>query len=474
MKALLFLGVMLSLLSTGCSARIHYLTPNTTGGPVFQPLEEPNTLVGLAISGGGSRAATFAAGALEALAEVRIKEGDREISLLEKVNYISSVSGGSLAGAYYAVKKPDRGVPILGDKGLSPRYQGFFSDYKADMQRNFQTPVLLRQIFFVRQFNPTKVAYSLSEVWDGAFFNEITFSGLYKREQHGDSPRLILNGTLYNNGRRFVLTTLSPADFNYDFTRLLGQAAQENQKGFPKDEQAGIAARIEKARKQLLPVTFEDIQGDHHELRISLAVATSASFPPVIGPVTYNVEGQPTYNHIGDGGLFDNLGLESLSEVFLNKITPGSAKKGLIIVMDASYPFDVKNDEMDHTRQGFQAFVDDPSRPVGIMEQRANAYQFALWNILRGEQVLLPDFNHFTIVFLKNTDADWAGYQDLPAECRGVFKPDVTPEKIRQAISQIPTLFKIKNRCHGALLIKAAHKVVEKHRDEIIKFLQSP
>lgn len=68
--------------------------------PVFQPIEEPDTLVGLAISGGGSRAATFAAGALEALAEVRVKDGSREISVLEKVNYISSVSGGSLAAAY--------------------------------------------------------------------------------------------------------------------------------------------------------------------------------------------------------------------------------------------------------------------------------------------------------------------------------------------------------------------------------------
>lgn len=471
MKALLPLGIGLALLSSGCFAKIQYLTPNTAGAPVFQTIEDSGTLVGLAISGGGSRAATFASGALEALAEVWVKEGGREISVLEKVNYISSVSGGSLAAAYYAVKKPPKEISILSDHGLSQPYRDFFSAYKVDMQRNFQRPALIRQFLFFREFNPTKLAYSLSEVWDSDFFNKTTFSEFYNREQRGDSPRLILNGTLYNNGQRFVLTTLSPTDFNYDLIRLQ-MTPPERQMGVPQSEQAGIEARIEKARKRLLPMTFEEIKGDHHNLRVSLAVATSASFPPVIGPVTYGVRGEPTYTHIGDGGLFDNLGLESLADVFLKKITPGSPRKGLIIVIDASYPFDIKNDALDHAKKGFNVFVDDPSRITGIMEQRANAYQSVLWNILRREQILLPDFDHFTIITLKHTKADLS-YQDLPAECHKVFSPDVTPEQIKQAISQIPTLFKIKNKCHGALLIKAAHQVVEKHRDAIVQFLQT-
>jgi len=46
--------------------------------------------------------------------------------------------------------------------------------------------------------------------------------------------------------------------------------------------------------------------------------AASASFPPIVGPVTYSVDGNPPYQNIGDGGLFDNLGTESLATLFLN------------------------------------------------------------------------------------------------------------------------------------------------------------
>jgi hypothetical protein len=79
------------------------------------------------------------------------------------------------------------------------------------------------------------------------------------------------------------------------------------------------------------------------------------------------------------------------------------------------------------------------------------------------------------IVILKHTDADWAnGDADLPAECRGEgeFEGQVTPDKIKDRVSRIPTLFRIKTPCDGALLIKAAQMVVAKHRSEITGFLQ--
>ena len=62
-------------------------------------------LVGVALSGGGSRAALFGAAGLEALARVRAPGG---ASVLEQVAYLSSVSGGSVAASYYASQKPPR------------------------------------------------------------------------------------------------------------------------------------------------------------------------------------------------------------------------------------------------------------------------------------------------------------------------------------------------------------------------------
>ena len=57
---------------------------------------------GMALSGGGSRSANFAAACMFQL---------ERFGLLQRVDYISSVSGGSLAGAYYCVS---------GDRRLEP------------------------------------------------------------------------------------------------------------------------------------------------------------------------------------------------------------------------------------------------------------------------------------------------------------------------------------------------------------------
>jgi predicted acylesterase/phospholipase RssA len=470
-------GVVLGLVlcCTGCYSKIEVLPPHRDARPsVFDELADPDTLVGLAVSGGGSRAATYAAGALEALAGIRIKVGGRERSVLETISHMSSVSGGSLATAYYAMKKPPREEAILADRGLSPAYERFFADFKEAMQEDFQSAAFRRQVLFFRALNPTKFAYSFAEVWDDRFFGEADLAALYEREKRGDSPRIIFNGTSYNDGRRLVLTTLPPAEFEYDFvSRLLANLKARPGTVTP-EGMAIIEGGLSEAGQQFLPMTFEQWGGSHRNLRVSLAVATSASFPPVVGPVTYQIAGRLPYHHVGDGGLFDNLGTESLTTVFLKKIPRDSAKRGLIIVIDASYPFEATGIELNEKDKGFQVFTDDPSRIVGIMEERANAYQMMLWHSLRTEGVVLPDFSHLRIVVLKHIDADWAGYEDLPPACRQDFPRDVTALQIKQAVSEIPTLFKIKTPCHGALLNQAAHKVVEKYRHRIVKWLESP
>jgi len=202
-----------------------------------------------------------------------------------------------------------------------------------------------------------------------------------------------------------------------------------------------------------------------------LGIVSSASFPPAVGPVTYSVGGQRPYQHVGDGGLFDNLGTESLTTLFLKKIPRGSPKRGLIIVIDAAFPFDAHRAFLDGTRKGFTVFTEDPSRIVGIMEERANAYQLMLWDALRTERVALPDFANLRIEVLRHTGLDWGGYADLPVECRDEFPTDVKSEAIGEAVGRIPTLFRV-TKCHGALLIKAAQKVVEKHRGRIVEFLE--
>jgi hypothetical protein len=171
-------------------------------------------------------------------------------------------------------------------------------------------------------------------------------------------------------------------------------------------------------------------------------MVSSASFPPAVGPVTYGIAGgQPRYEHVGDGGLFDNLGTESLATFFLKKIPRGSSKRGLIIVIDAAFPFDANQAFLDGNQRGFEVFKNDPSRIVGIMEERANAYQLMLWDALRTQGILLPDFANLRVEVLRHTEPDWGVFKDLPEACRGHFSEDVTTKAIKEAVSQIPTRF---------------------------------
>lgn len=470
-RLLLFsLGCLLTL--SGCFAKIHQLPAHPDQHqPVFAPLPDRDTLVGVAVSGGGSRAATFAAGTLEALANVRFMEGGQERSVLEAVTHMSSVSGGSLATAYYAAKKPAKAEPVFAGQQLSPAYQQFFVHFKDDMQKNFQIRALGRQLLNFRIANPTKLAYSFADAWDANFFDEVTFAGVYERTRQGDAPHIMLNGTIYNSGRRLVLTTLAPEDFAYDFTAELRAKLIAKGLQFTPEGKASFDRSVDRAKNQFLPLTMEGIGADHRTLPLSLAVATSASFPPVVGPVTYQTAGSTSYTHVGDGGLFDNLGTESLTTLFLNKLHPAHSKtaRGLVIVIDASYPFDEGASDLGGSEKGFEVFIDDPSRIVGIMEERANAYQAMLWHSLRTEGVLLPDYDRLKLIILRHTDAEWTNDDPIPAGCPS----GLTPADVKRVIRQIPTLFKVDEDCHAPLLFAAAKKIVRKQQDRIVAFLQA-
>src|SRR5450755_118505 len=164
-------------------------------------------------------------------------------------------------------------------------------------------------------------------------------------------------------------------------------------------------------------------------LRISLAVASSSSVPLLIGPVTYSIQGkdgQKELLHIGDGGMFDNQGIESLAQVMFPKLmptvnAPSARRHGLMLVVDASYPFDGGGDLYAHA-DGLLAMLDkSPGRISDIMEQRTSTYQLLLWGSLRSTQdnnhEIVPDPEHLTIVYFRHTDAYSALSKAPPPEC---------------------------------------------------------
>ena len=69
------------------------------------PTAGDDVMVGLAFSGGGTRAAAFAHGVLLELNETTVRTRTGAHPLLDNVNFVSGVSGGSVAAAYFGLKK---------------------------------------------------------------------------------------------------------------------------------------------------------------------------------------------------------------------------------------------------------------------------------------------------------------------------------------------------------------------------------
>ncbi|HSH47344.1 MAG TPA: patatin-like phospholipase family protein, partial [Halomonas sp.] len=128
-RAKAILGLCLAILLAGCAhypvnAPLEHHDP--AGGYRLETLPSGDNsgslLVALSFSGGGTRAAALAYGTLERLARTDIVwEGQRK-RLLDEVDIISSVSGGSYTAAYYALYR-----------------ERLFEDFEGDfLKRNVQ------------------------------------------------------------------------------------------------------------------------------------------------------------------------------------------------------------------------------------------------------------------------------------------------------------------------------------------------
>ena len=324
--------VLSAVLLTGCATAHVINVPSATSDvPCLVATPEPDVLIGVALSGGGSRAALFGAAGLEAVSGLRTAAGT---SVMEQVTYLSSVSGGSLAASYYTLNKPARDVKVLTPEGaMTSAYRAFFDEYRRTLSQDFQTSLLWRQLVSFRWVNPALAAMTLAEVLRHNLLGEATMMDLSRRQAMGDAPRLIINTTLYNNGRRLAVTNLPSEAFRYDFFQDLRQSLA--QQGKPAQMPSPLVKRYE----SLIPVTPLEMGMDPCPIRLAGSVTASASFPPLVGPFTFQVAGSDTYWHVGDGGLYENQGAESLLFLFLKQLQERKARRALLLAFDSSFPF---------------------------------------------------------------------------------------------------------------------------------------
>jgi NTE family protein len=140
----------------------------------------------LTFSGGGTRAMAMSYGVMEKLKETRISWHGSERSLLNEVDIISSVSGGSITAAYYG---------LYGDR--------LFQDFSEKiLYRNIKED-LLKQVFSLRgwfrilspDFSRTDL---MDEYYDREFFHGATFDDMRKAR-----PFILFNATDMIQGVRF-------------------------------------------------------------------------------------------------------------------------------------------------------------------------------------------------------------------------------------------------------------------------------
>jgi NTE family protein len=101
-------------LLVSCAGAIHNEPINQPLDPGFKPAAEfgggldtdfQDTVIALSFSGGGTRAAAFSYGVLSGLEETPIPSGAGTGSLLDRVSFVTGVSGGSVLAAYFGLKR---------------------------------------------------------------------------------------------------------------------------------------------------------------------------------------------------------------------------------------------------------------------------------------------------------------------------------------------------------------------------------
>jgi hypothetical protein len=91
--------------------------------------------------------------------------------------------------------------------------------------------------------------------------------------------------------------------------------------------------------------------------------------------MTLRVGDEEAYWQAGDGGLYENSGVESLSLLFLTQLQAKRIKRALIISFDSSFPFSVGERRLFRRSLPFSLLTFDFSRIPSIMEERATTYQ---------------------------------------------------------------------------------------------------
>jgi len=242
----------------------------------------------LSFSGGGTRAAALSYGVMQELKDTYINNG--QLSLLDEVDAISSVSGGSFTAAYYGV---------FGDK--------LFTHYEKDFLRQSVQGALIRRILnpahwfrsIFSAFDRTEMAV---DYYDSTIFKGATFADI--DVQNG--PFIGINATDLSRGIRFSFTQnyfdLICSDISSFPVARAVTASSAVPVVFPSIILKNYAGECELSASPLGNI----LAVSHFETERQKALISSWK--------TYRDQEKRPYIHLVDGGISDNLGLRAILE----------------------------------------------------------------------------------------------------------------------------------------------------------------
>ena len=214
-------------------------TPNSPAKedlPIPPPPPVIGTDVHLCLSGGGYRATLFGLGAVWRL---------NELGALRHVSLVSSASGGSILAAYLVLHWPE--LDFDTSTGVARNFRSIIVDKIGDATSNtVDIPAIARSIF-----SGNSASHFVAAGYDSALLKGATLASLPVPPL---APRLYVNATRLEDGTLWSFS----------------------QNGLIAYDWPGVGSGGE--------------LGDDRQLPLSLAVAASSAFPPLLAPVRLNVE----------------------------------------------------------------------------------------------------------------------------------------------------------------------------------------
>ena len=275
-----------------------------------------DTVVGLSFSGGGTRAAAFSFGVLQEMERIPLRGAQG--AMIDRVEFISGVSGGSVTAAYFGLRKR----AALADF----RERFLLRNAEEGLQTNLTLATLSRAVAGGINDSTGFPRWLDANLFQGATFRDL---GLTSR------PQVWINASDIYNRTPFV------------FGAVAFGAMCSNLSEYPLANAVAASAAVPVAFAPVVIQTFPGKCNDRLPPWIVRA-RDNANSPPMLNSFAKAIsryhDGSMPYIKLLDGGLVDNYGLAGMTIARLSSDTPYGPlsprqavklRRALILVVDA-------------------------------------------------------------------------------------------------------------------------------------------